>query len=96
MKPSYSSDFDKKSPFFIGRSQKMFRTFTLWGIRSCIPAVYRYKEGIVFDLFTFPEEKKVLDFYKAYAGRKIPFPLPNCAGWKESTPAQIFPHARFA
>ena len=73
MKPSYSSDFDKKSSFFIGRSQKTLRTFTLWGIRSCIPAVYRYKEGIVFDLFTFPEEEKVRNFYKAYAGKEDSF-----------------------
>ena len=67
MKPAYSSDFAKGSLFPGGRRQKAARNFILWGIPCLIPAVYRFPEGIVFDLFSFPAVEKLRDFYETYS-----------------------------
>lgn len=68
-KPSYSSDFKKRAwslPFTAGRRQKAAREFTLWGLPFLIPAVYRFQQGIVFDLFVFPDADRMRDFYETY------------------------------
>ena len=67
MKPAYSSDFAKGSLFPGGRRQKAARNFILWGIPCLIPAVYRFPEGIVFDLFSFPAVEKLGIFMKPTA-----------------------------
>lgn len=55
-----------------GRRQQINWFFDYAGKRRCIPAVYRFPEGIVFDLLTILDEAELRAFYDKYKDAEEP------------------------
>lgn len=66
MKIYYSSSLCGKRKGLWGAPQKLNWRFEYAGARRCIPAIYHFSEGIVFDIITFLDETKLREFYEKY------------------------------
>ena len=40
--------------------------FTEGGLTRCVPTVYCFKQGIVFDILTVVEEKEIAEYFEKY------------------------------
>ncbi len=49
-----------------GFLQKVNWQFEYAGTRRCVPAIYRFSKGIVFDIITFIDNDKLLEYHKKY------------------------------
>ncbi|WP_207638338.1 hypothetical protein [Desulfoscipio gibsoniae] len=47
-------------------AQKIYWQFEYAGSKRCIPVIYRFPKGIVFDIITFLDEVKLHDFFEKY------------------------------
>ncbi len=65
MKVYYSSSLWGKDKGLPGLAQKLNWQFSYGGAKHCIPAIYRFSKGIVFDVLTFLDETKL----RAYLGK---------------------------
>ncbi len=70
MNISYSSSLWNKDGQFYGFAQKTDWFFEHKGIKRCIPCIYRFREGIVFDLLTFLDEEKVRIYVDKFRDRQ--------------------------
>lgn len=53
-----------KSPY--GFPQRINWWFEYAGAKRCIPVIFRFPEGIVFDIITFLDEEKLCEFFEKY------------------------------
>lgn len=68
MKVYYKSGLWEKKQGLPGHVQPTDWTFEYAGKRRCIPAIYRFSKGIVFDLITLLEEAEFHVFVEKYEG----------------------------
>lgn len=66
MKVYYDSSLWSKAKGPVGLSQKINWRFEHAGVKHCIPVIYRFPKGIVFDLITFLDEAKLSEFISKY------------------------------
>ncbi|HZW48825.1 MAG TPA: Na+-transporting methylmalonyl-CoA/oxaloacetate decarboxylase subunit beta [Bacillota bacterium] len=66
MKVYYNSSLWNKGKGPVGLSQKINWQFEHAGIKHCIPVIYHFPKGIVFDLITFLDEAKLSEFISKY------------------------------
>jgi len=66
MKVCYSPNLWGKEKGFRGFPQKVNLKFEHAGSEYCIPAIYRFSRGIVFDIITFLDEGKLREFFEKY------------------------------
>lgn len=66
MKTYYSSNLWDKGKGTCGLPQRVNWQFEYAGSRRCIPVVYRFSEGIVFDIITLLDETKLREFFEKY------------------------------
>lgn len=66
MKMYYNSSLWDKGKGFYGLPQKVSWRFEHAGTRRCIPVIYRFPKGIVFDIITFLDETKLREYLEKY------------------------------
>jgi len=66
MKTYYSSNLWGKGKGMCGLPQRVNWQFEHAGSRQYIPVVYRFSEGIVFDIITLLDETKLREFFEKY------------------------------
>lgn len=66
MKIYYNSSLWSKAQGPHGLPQRVNWQFEYDGTRRCIPVIYRFPEGIVFDVITFLDEAKLRKFFEKY------------------------------
>lgn len=66
MNISYDSSLWAKGNDFYGVPQKTNWQFTHLGLTRCIPCIYRFQKGIVFDLLTYLDEDAMKVYYDTY------------------------------
>jgi len=66
MKIYYNSSLWDKGKGLPGLPQKIYWQFEYAGSKRCIPIIYRFSKGIVFDVITFLDEAKLREFYEKY------------------------------
>lgn len=66
MKVYYNSSLWDKGEGHWGLPRRVNWRFEHMGTRRCIPALYRFPEGIVFDIITFLDETKLREFFERY------------------------------
>lgn len=66
MKIYYNSSLWSKGKGLRGLPQKIYWQFKYAGSKRCIPVIYRFSKGIVFDVITFLDEAKLREFFKKY------------------------------
>ncbi|SKC79059.1 Na+-transporting methylmalonyl-CoA/oxaloacetate decarboxylase subunit beta [Maledivibacter halophilus] len=66
MKTYYSSSLWYKGRGLWGLPQRVNWYFEHRSAKCCIPVVYRFQKGIVFDIITFLEEAKLREFFEKY------------------------------
>lgn len=76
MKIYYNSSLWSKQKGIRGVPQRVNWQFEYAGARHCIPTIYRFSKGIVFDVITFLDETKLREFFEKYeAGEETLTPL---------------------
>lgn len=68
MKIYYNAGLWSNGKGLPGLPQKVNWQFEHAGTKRCIPAVYRFSKGIVFDIITFLDEAKLRAFFEKYEG----------------------------
>ncbi|WIV13730.1 sodium ion-translocating decarboxylase subunit beta [Proteiniborus sp. MB09-C3] len=66
MKVYYNSSIWSKGKGPCGLAQKTNWEFEYAGTKRIIPAIYRFSQGIVFDIITILDEKKLRKFFEKY------------------------------
>lgn len=66
MKIHYHSSIRGKGKGLWGLPQKINWQFEYAGTKRCIPVIYRFSKGIVFDVITILDETKLRDFFQKY------------------------------
>lgn len=66
MKVYYNSSLWSKGKGFPGFPQRVNWEFKYAGTKCCIPVIYRFSKGIVFDIITLLDEAKLREFYDKY------------------------------
>lgn len=91
MKVHYSSSLYCKGKGLWGLPRRVNWQFEHGGARHCIPSIYGFSKGIVFDIITFLDEAKLRDFFEKYeAIEEKMTPLQRrCA--KQENPYQAVP-----
>lgn len=91
MKVYYSSSLWSKGKGLWGWPQRTNWQFKYAGAKRCIPVIYRFSKGIVFDVITILDETKLREFSKKYeAIEETLTPLQQrCA--KQEHPYQAIP-----
>lgn len=68
MKVHYNSGLWDRGKGLFGIPQRTNWEFEYAGARRCIPVIYRFPKGIVFDIITFLDEPRLREFYEKYEG----------------------------
>ncbi|MFZ5643485.1 MAG: Na+-transporting methylmalonyl-CoA/oxaloacetate decarboxylase subunit beta [Bacillota bacterium] len=66
MKIYYNSSLWSKGKGLHGLAQKIYWQFEYAGSKRCIPVIYRFTKGVVFDIITFLDEVKLREFFEKY------------------------------
>jgi hypothetical protein len=66
MKIYYDSSIWNKGKGLCGLSQRINWQFEYAGTKRCIPVIYRFSKGIVFDVITILDETKIREFFEKY------------------------------
>lgn len=66
MKVYYNSSIWNKGKGLCGLPQRTNWQFEYAGTKRCIPAIYRFSKGIVFDIITILDETKLREFFNKY------------------------------
>ena len=66
MRVAYDSSLWVEKGAFYGRAQRTDWHFAHQGLERRIPCIYRFRQGIVFDLLTLLEESKVRAYFEKY------------------------------
>ncbi len=66
MKVYYNSSLWSRGKGVYGLPQRINWKFEYQGTKRCIPVIYHFPKGIVFDIITFLEEEKLCEFFKKY------------------------------
>ncbi|AOT72900.1 Na+-transporting methylmalonyl-CoA/oxaloacetate decarboxylase subunit beta [Geosporobacter ferrireducens] len=66
MKIYYNASLWAKEKGLCGVPQRVNWQFKYAGTRHCIPVIYRFSKGIVFDVITFLDEVKLREFFEKY------------------------------
>lgn len=66
MKVYYNSSLWSKDKGLCGLPQRINWKFEYKEAKRCIPVIYHFPKGIVFDIITFLEEEKLCEFFKKY------------------------------
>ncbi|HHV08856.1 MAG TPA: Na+-transporting methylmalonyl-CoA/oxaloacetate decarboxylase subunit beta [Clostridiales bacterium] len=67
MKVHYTASLWSKEKGACGSIQKTNWQFEFLGLGRCIPCIYHFREGIVFDLLTFLDTNKMRGYFEKYA-----------------------------
>jgi len=66
MKIHYNASLWSKCKGLHGLPQKIYWQYEYAGSKRCIPVIYRFTKGIVFDVITFLDEAKLREFFESY------------------------------
>lgn len=91
MKIYYNSSLWSKDRGPCGFPQRTNWQFEYLGTKRCIPAIYRFSKGIVFDILTFLDETELHEFFEKYEAIEEELtPLQRCCA-KQEHPYEAVP-----